>query len=79
MDANFQTLWSLVLSVVVGAVGWFARELWYGQRDLRKDLADHREKIAQDYITKTDFKDALNQLRDIMLRVDEKLDRKADK
>lgn len=76
---DIQTMWSVVLTCIVGAVGWFARELWYSQKDLRKDLADHREKIAQEYVTKVDFKDALTDLRTIMLRVYDKLDGKVDK
>lgn len=76
---DMQTLWGVLLSCAVGLIGWFARELWYGQAALRKELADHKQKTAEEYVTKIDFKDALTDLRSIMQRIYDKLDDKADK
>lgn len=76
---DYQTLINVGAGASLTVMGWFARELWAAVKDLRVDLSKLREELAREYISKDDFKDALRDLRDLLERIDTKLDRKADK
>jgi hypothetical protein len=76
---DFQTVVNLGAGTALAVMGWLARELWGAVKELRSDLSKLREELAKDYITKHDFKDAVKELRDMLERIEVKLDRKADK
>lgn len=76
---DMQTLINVGAGTALTVMGWLARELWGAVKSLRDDLARLREEIAKDYVSKSDFKDALRDLRDLLERIDSKLDSKADK
>lgn len=76
---DFQTLINIVAGTALGVAGWFARQMWGAVSDLRGDLSRLREELPKTYITKDDFKDAVRDLRELLERIDSKLDRKADK
>lgn len=79
MTMDYQTLINLGAGTTLAVMGWLARELWGAVKELRVDLSKLREELAREYLTKDDFKDAVRDLRDLLERIDSKLDRKADK
>jgi hypothetical protein len=76
---DYQTIINLGAGTALTAVGWFARQLWGAVQQLRDDLAKLREELPKTYITKDDFKDAVSELKTLLIAIDAKLDRKADK
>jgi predicted nucleic acid-binding Zn-ribbon protein len=76
---DFQTLINVGAGTALSVMGWLARELWGAVKELRVDLSKLREELAREYITKNDFKDAVRDLRELLERIDTKLDRKQDK
>lgn len=76
---DLQTLINVGAGTALAVMGWLARELWGAVKELRTDLSKLREELARDYITKDDFKDAVKELRDLLVRIENKLDLKADK
>lgn len=76
---DFQTLINVGAGTALAVVGWFARQLWQAVQELRTDLARLREELPKTYITKDDFKDAITELKHLLMAIDSKLDRKADK
>lgn len=76
---DYQTLINVGSGTALAIMGWFARELWGAVKELRGDLSRLREELAREYITKDDFKDAIKELRDLLVRIENKLDQKADK
>ena len=76
---DFQTVINVGAGTALTVIGWLARELWGAVKELRIDLSKLREELAQDYLTKNDFKDALRELHSLLERIDSKLDRKADR
>ena len=76
---DFQTVINVGAGTALTVMGWLARELWGAVKELRIDLSELREELAQDYLTKNDFKDALRDLHSLLERIDSKLDRKADR
>jgi hypothetical protein len=76
---DYQTIINLGAGAALSALGWFARQLWEAVQGLRTDLAKLREELPKTYITKDDFKDAVSELKTLLIAIDNKLDRKADK
>ena len=63
-----QTLWNLLLSGGMAALGWFARTQYDAVQAVKSDLADHKVVVARDYATNHD-----------VASIDGKLDRMNDK
>lgn len=76
---DFQTVINLGAGTALAAVGWFARQLWEAVADLRADLSKLREELPKTYITKDDFREAVVELKALLIAIDNKLDRKVDK
>lgn len=80
---DIQSFFNLVAGAALTVAGWFTRELWDAVKRMREDLAKLREEIAKSYVSKDDFKDAVEGMRDEMRenfsRLFDKLDRKQDK
>jgi len=68
-------LWNLILTGLVGLVGWAARTMWSEQQRLSILLNRTREEIARDYVTKQEVHADINRVLDRLERLDEKLDR----
>lgn len=76
---DFQTLINLAAGAALAVTGWFARRLWDAVESLRTDMSRLREELPKTYITKDDFKDAVTELKTMLIAIDSKLDRKSDK
>jgi hypothetical protein len=76
---DYQTLINVGAGTALTVMGWFARELWGAVKELRVDLSRLREELARDYVPRADFRDAVRELKELLERIDNKLDRKADK
>ncbi len=76
---DYQTLINIGAGTALAVAGWFARQMWGAVNDLRGDLSKLREELPKTYITKDDFKDAVTELKTLLINIDSKLDRKADK
>ena len=68
-------LWNIILTGLVGLVGWAARTMWSEQQRLSILLNRTREEIARDYDTKQEVHADINRVLDRLERLDEKLDR----
>jgi hypothetical protein len=76
---NQQDLINLAFGASASVLGWFARELWSAVKELKADLAKLREELPQRYVTRDDFKDDLREIKDMLTRLFDRLDHKADK
>lgn len=76
---DFQAIINLAAGASIGAMGWFARQLWDAVKELKTDLAKLREEIAKDYVPKDDFRELAKDLREMLREISNKLDNKADK
>jgi cell division protein FtsB len=74
-----QTVINVVLGAASTAIGWFARELWTAVKDLKADLAKLREELPKTYVTRDDFREDMRELKDMLGKIFDKLDGKADK
>ena len=87
---DLQSLINLGLSVLFGIIGWIAKTLWDAVGDLKMDLSKLREDLPKTYINKEDhrqdvneikilLKDATVEIKSVLDKIWEKVDRKADK
>ena len=76
---DFQSVINLGAGAALTAIGWFARQLWEANKEIRADLAKLREELPKYYVTKHDFRDAIREVKELLVAISDKLDRKADK
>jgi hypothetical protein len=76
---NQQDLINIIFGASAGVLGWFARELWAAVKELKSDLAKLREELPKVYVTRDDFKADVREIKDMLTRLFDRLDNKADK
>ena len=76
---DFQTTLNFGLVTVSAVIGWFARELWTAVKELKADLAKLREDLPKEYISKNDYRDDIRDIKDMLNKLFDKIDHKADK
>ena len=74
-----QSLINIGLSTVAAIGGWFAREMWTAVKELKVGLAKLREELPQTYVPKDDFREGIREIKEMLTRLLDKLDHKADK
>jgi sugar-specific transcriptional regulator TrmB len=67
------------LGLGFSVLGWFARELWSAVKELKVDLSKLREDLPKSYVTKNDYRDDLNEIKNMLGKIFDKLDNKQDK
>jgi uncharacterized coiled-coil DUF342 family protein len=74
-----QNLINAALAVASSVTGWFARELWSAVKELKSDLARLREELPKTYVARDDYRDDIKEIKDMLTRLFDRLDNKADK
>jgi hypothetical protein len=69
------TVWNLVLSGLIGILGWMLREKSAELTRLGILLNKTREEVAKEYVTKVEVHADINRVLDRLDRLDVKLDR----
>ena len=65
---------------VSGAVfGWLARELWTAVKDLKEDLTKLSVELPKTYVTRDDYRADLKEIKEMLGKIFDRLDNKADK
>lgn len=75
MNASPEWLTPLVGTTIVGLFSWFFKGLHEKTESTKNDLAEHKLEVAKNYVNKTD----LNDIKESLRRIEDKLDNKADK
>jgi len=74
-----QTIINLIVGVVLSVLGWFARQLWDAVQDLKNDMKEIEIDLRTHYVRKDELEQRFNKIEDMLNRIFEKLDNKADK
>ena len=74
-----QTWVNIVATVAVAVGGWFGRSLWDAVDKLKNDLHQIEVDLPNNYIQKNQFSDGMKEIKEMLIRISEKLDGKADK
>lgn len=79
LTMDFQTVINSGAAILLAIVSWAAKELWNTLKTLQANFAAFREEVGKEYVTRADFKESLRDLKELLEKIDVKLDRKADK
>ena len=75
--------WQNVINIGIGSLlavgGWFARQLWDAVQKLKTDMSQLELSISDKYVRKDDFKDGIKELKEMLGKIFDKLDSKADR
>ena len=74
-----QVLFNAGFVIASTIAGWFARELWSAVKELKTDLSKLSAEIPKFYVTRDDYRQDLKEIRDLLAKIFDKLDNKADK
>ena len=77
MDA--QDLLNFAFAAASGVLGWFPRELWTAVKELKADLSKLREELPRTYVVRDDYKDDIREIKEMLTKLFDRLDNKADK
>jgi len=76
---NSQDLINLAFGAAASVLGWFAREMWAAVKELKADLAKLREELPRTYVVRDDYKDDIREIKEMLTKLFDRLDNKADK
>ena len=75
-----QHLINVGLGVSSAVFGWLARELWTAVKDLKEeDLSKLSVELPKTYVTRDDYRADLKEIKDMLGKIFDRLDHKADK
>jgi len=66
-----ENLWEMVLSAVIGFVGWWNRMLHNGIKKAHDDLAAHKLHVAENYVNKSVIQDVMDEVKYVRNGVDD--------
>lgn len=80
-DPIFSQLWWLehVWIAFVGLGWWLFRQIWAAMNQLKTDLHVLEVELPKQYVRKSDLDSTLTDIRDHLVRIENKIDRKVDK
>jgi cell division protein FtsB len=76
---DYQSVINLVAGAAFSVLGWFARELWTAVNNLKADLSKLREDLPKTYVTREDFKSDVKEIKEMLSKIFDRLENKADK
>lgn len=74
-----QDLINLAFGAASSVLGWFARELWSAVKELKSDLSKLREELPRIYVVRDDYKTDIREIKEMLTKLFDRLDNKADK
>jgi len=78
-DVDMQTWVNIIATVAIAVGGWFGRSLWDAVDKLKNDIHQIEVDLPNNYIQKNQFSDGMKEIKEMLIRISEKLDGKADK
>jgi antirestriction protein len=60
-------------------VGWVLKVIWEAIRSLQEDMREIEHEIHTGYVSKDDYRQDMQEIKDMLQRIFDKIDLKADK
>ena len=76
---QFQDIFNLVGGALLLGVGWGCREIWDSVKSLKNGVQALEVDLAKNYATKSDINSRLDKIDNVLERIFDRLDGKADK
>ena len=77
MDIN--TIINVVLGVALSVGGWFVRQMWDAVQQLKSDIQKIEVELPTNYVRKADLDARLDKIDDMLEKLFDRLNSKADK
>lgn len=74
-----QDLYNLVVGVCGAAVGWLLKVMWESVRALQSDMKTIEKEMHTKYVIKDDYRADIQELKEMLKAIYQRLDQKADK
>ena len=75
--------WQTIINIGAGAgltaIGWFCREIWDSVKKLKEDVKQIEIDLPSNYVKKDEIKDRFDRIEQLLDKLFEKLENKADK
>lgn len=59
--------------------GWILKTIWDAIKDLKIEVRELNREVNQDFVRREDFKDSIVEIKEMLNKIFDKLDNKADK
>lgn len=76
---DLQTLFNVMITVLLAIVGWFARTVWDSLKEYKDRLHEVELHLPNNYVKQVDINARFDKLENMLERVFIKLDQKQDK
>jgi len=76
---DFQVAFNLAMSFIFIGTGWAIRAIYDGMNNLKKDQITLERDVASNYVRKDDYRQDIQEVKQILSQIFNKLDNKADK
>lgn len=76
---ELQQVFNIVFGLLVGLFAWLGKEVWVAVQKLRDDIKKIEIMLPSKYVEKHEFRDSVQELKELLTKINDKLDAKADK
>lgn len=74
-----QDLINLFIAIAGAVVGWVLKVIWGAIRSLQDDMKEIERELHTEYVSKNDYRQDMQEIKDLLQRIFDKLDLKVDK
>jgi hypothetical protein len=79
MTDNVQDYFNFLGAILAAVFGWLGKTIWNAVQTLKDDLRELERHIPESYVSKSDFQRHEDRVISYLERIEQKIDRKADK
>lgn len=74
-----QNLFNAAITLSGAFGGWILKTIWDAIKDLKTEVKELNREVNQDFVRREDFKDSVADIKEMLNKIFDKLDNKADK
>lgn len=74
-----QTILNAGFGVASTILGWFLTEMWAATKELKNDITKLSNDLPKEYVSKSDFREDLHDIKNMIQKIFDKLDSKVDR
>jgi hypothetical protein len=76
---DWQVIFNVIGAAILSVIGWFARVLWDSVQELRKDIKQIEIHLPSNYVQKNELSIRFDRIEQLLDRLYEKMEQKADR
>lgn len=79
MTMDSQDIFNAAITLSGAFGGWILKTIWDAIKDLKVEIRELNREVNQDFVRREDFKDSIVEIKEMLNKIFDKLDNKADK